>query len=585
MAGFLPDSFIQRVLDETDIVSLIDSYIPLQKKGKDHWSLCPFCEDGNNPSFSVSSQKQFYYCFRCRASGNAIGFLMNYQSKDFLDAIETLATNAGLEIPQKIQGESFEKYKKIIDANGLARDFFSRQMKDSPEGKKVLDYLLSRGISEEILKEFEIGFAPSGWDNLKDYFVKLEQQELIKNEIGLFKKNEKNNIYDVFRNRIIFPIKSKKGHVIGFGGRVIDEEMPKYLNSPENEVFKKGKELYGLHEVLKNNRNLKKIIVVEGYTDVLSLFSNKISYAVATLGIATSKIHLDKLFGYVDEVVFCFDGDEAGMKAAESAMKISLPIIKDGKILKFLFLPNEHDPSSLLEEEGRDEFEERIEKAMVLSDYIFRLILNKYGDSIEEKAAASKEFISLISSMPSSNYKNILIQEFSKKVDIKLGEENKIIPERKKIQKIEEKEISYELDKVTKSIIKTLIECPELSHLEEVDFLVELNDEFISKFINFLRSKEGLTFPMILPAFEEKKSFLISLTEDRNLISPDAATEYIVQAINYLKKSDETNFQDKLKSKYFEGTMAENEKIELKKILLENFENLDQEEIKILKDI
>ena len=585
MAGFLPDSFIQRVLDETDIVSLIDSYIPLQKKGKDHWSLCPFCEDGNNPSFSVSSQKQFYYCFRCRASGNAIGFLMNYQSKDFLDAIETLATNAGLEIPQKIQGESFEKYKKIIDANGLARDFFSRQMKDSPEGKKVLDYLLSRGISEEILKEFEIGFAPSGWDNLKDYFVKLEQQELIKNEIGLFKKNEKNNIYDVFRNRIIFPIKSKKGHVIGFGGRVIDEEMPKYLNSPENEVFKKGKELYGLHEVLKNNRNLKKIIVVEGYTDVLSLFSNKISYAVATLGIATSKIHLDKLFGYVDEVVFCFDGDEAGMKAAESAMKISLPIIKDGKILKFLFLPNEHDPSSLLEEEGRDEFEERIEKAMVLSDYIFRLILDKYGDSIEEKAAASKEFMSLISSMPSSNYKNILIQEFSKKVDIKLGEENKIIPERKKIQKIEEKEISYELDKVTKSIIKTLIECPELSHLEEVDFLVELNDEFISKFINFLRSKDGLTFPMILHAFEEKKSFLISLTEDRNLISPDAAAEYIIQAINYLKKSDETNFQDKLKSKYFEGTMAENEKIELKKILLENFENLDQEEIKILKEI
>ena len=585
MAGFLPDSFIQRVLDETDIVSLIDSYIPLQKKGKDHWSLCPFCEDGNNPSFSVSSQKQFYYCFRCRASGNAIGFLMNYQSKDFLDAIETLATNAGLEIPQKIQSESFEKYKKIIDANGLARDFFLRQMKDSPEGKKVLDYLLSRGISEEILKEFEIGFAPSGWANLKDYFVKLEQQELIKNEIGLFKKNEKNNIYDVFRNRIIFPIKSKKGHVIGFGGRVIDEEMPKYLNSSENEVFKKGKELYGLHEVLKNNRNLKKIIVVEGYTDVLSLFSNKISYAVATLGIATSKTHLEKLFGYVDEVVFCFDGDEAGMKAAESAMKISLPTIKDGKILKFLFLPDEHDPSSLLEEEGRDEFEERIEKAMVLSDYIFRLILDKYGDSIEEKAAASKEFMSLISSMTSSNYKNILIQEFSKKVDIKLEEENKIIPERKKIQKVEEKEITYELDKVTLSIIKTLIECPELSHLEEVDFLVELNDEFISKFINFLRSKDGLTFPMILHAFEEKKSFLISLTEDKNLISPDAAAEYIIQAINYLKKSDETNFQDKLKSKYFEGTMAENEKIELKKILLENFENLDQEEIKILKEI
>ncbi len=585
MAGFLPDSFIQRVLDETDIVSLIDSYIPLQKKGKDHWSLCPFCEDGNNPSFSVSSQKQFYYCFRCRASGNAIGFLMNYQSKDFLDAIETLATNAGLEIPQKIQGESFEKYKKIIDANEHAKDFFLRQLRDNPEGKQVLDYLLNRGISEEVLKEFEIGFAPSGWANLKDYFLKLEKHDFIKNETGLFKKNEKNNVYDVFRNRIIFPIKSKKGHVIGFGGRVIDKEMPKYLNSSENEVFKKGKELYGFHEVLKNNRNLKKILVVEGYTDVLSLFSNKISYAVATLGIATSKIHLEKLFGCVDEVIFCFDGDEAGMKAAESAMKISLPTIKDGKILKFLFLPDAHDPSSLLEDEGRDEFEERLDKAMVLSDYIFNLILNKHGNSIEEKAAASKEFMSLISPMPSSNYKNILMQEFSKKVDIKLEAENKKNPERKKIQKAKEKEISFELDKVTKSIIKTLIERPELSHLEEVDYLVNLNDEFISNFINFLRSKEGLTFPMILHAFEEQKSFLIGLIEDKNLISSDAAEEYIIQAVNFLKKNDKTNFQDKLKSKYFEGSLTEKEKIELKKIFLENFENLDETEINILKEI
>ena len=585
MAGFLPDSFIQRVLDETDIVSLIDSYIPLQKKGKDHWSLCPFCEDGNNPSFSVSSQKQFYYCFRCRASGNAIGFLMNYQSKDFLDAIETLATNAGLEIPQKIQGESFEKYKKIIDANEHAKDFFLRQLRDNPEGKQVLDYLLNRGISEEVLKEFEIGFAPSGWANLKDYFLKLEKHDFIKNETGLFKKNEKNNVYDVFRNRIIFPIKSKKGHVIGFGGRVIDKEMPKYLNSSENEVFKKGKELYGFHEVLKNNRNLKKILVVEGYTDVLSLFSNKISYAVATLGIATSKIHLEKLFGCVDEVVFCFDGDEAGMKAAESAMKISLPTIKDGKILKFLFLPDAHDPSSLLEDEGRDEFEERLDKAMVLSDYIFNLILNKHGNSIEEKAAASKEFMSLISPMPSSNYKNILMQEFSKKVDIKLEAENKKNPERKKIQKAEEKEISFELDKVTKSIIKTLIERPELSHLEEVDYLANLNDEFISNFINFLRSKEGLTFPMILHAFEEQKSFLIGLIEDKNLISSDAAEEYIIQAVNFLKKNDKTNFQDKLKSKYFEGSLTEKEKIELKKIFLENFENLNETEINILKEI
>ena len=585
MAGFLPDSFIQRVLDETDVVSLIDSYIPLQKKGKDHWSLCPFCEDGNNPSFSVSSQKQFYYCFRCRASGNAIGFLMNYQSKDFLDAVETLAANAGLELPKKINSESFEKYKKIIDANVAAKEYFASQISKNPKGKKINDYILNRGISAEVIKDFEIGFAPEGWTNLFDYFTNSNKKEFINDEVGLFKKSEKNKVYDGFRNRIIFPIKSKKGHVIGFGGRVIDEEMPKYLNSPENEVFKKGKELYGLHEVLKNNRSLKKVIVVEGYTDVLSLFSNDIKYAVATLGIATSKNHLEKLFSHVDEVIFCFDGDEAGMKAAESAMKIALPIIRDGKILKFLFLPNNEDPSSLLEKEGKEEFEKRIESSRVLSDYLFELVLNKYDDSIENKAAASKEFMSLIASMPGSNYKNILIQEFSKKVDIKLEEEVKVVPKRKQIKVSEEKEFDYALDKVTKSIVKTLIESPELSHLDELNFLMRSEEDFLSKFINFLRTKDKPTFPMILHAFEEQKTFLINLTEDKNLISPDAAKEYIIQAINFLKRNDKVKFQDKLRSKYVDGSMTEKEKIEFKKTLLENFDNLDESEIQILKEI
>ena len=373
--------------------------------------------------------------------------------------------------------------------------------------------------------------------------------------------------------------------MIGFGGRVIDEEMPKYLNSPENEVFKKGKELYGLHEVLKNNRSLKKVIVVEGYTDVLSLFSKNIKYAVATLGIATSKNHLEKLFSHVDEVIFCFDGDEAGMKAAESAMKICLPIIRDGKILKFLFLPNNEDPSSLLEKEGKEEFEKRIESSRVLSDYLFELVLNKYDDSIENKAAASKEFMSLISSMPGSNYKNILIQEFSKKVDIKLEEEVKVIPKRKQIKVSEEKEFDYELDKVTKSIVKTLIESPELSHLDELNFLMRSEEDFLSKFINFLRTKDKPTFPMILHAFEEQKTFLINLTEDKNLISPDAAKEYIIQAINFLKRNDKVKFQDKLRSKYLDGSMTEKEKIEFKKTLLENFDNLDESEIQILKEI
>ena len=363
MAAFIPDEFIQRLLDETDIVSLVDSHIPLNKKGKDHWALCPFCDDGSKPSFSVSQQKQFYYCFRCRASGNAIGFLMNYQSHDFQGAIEILANNAGLEIPKTGNNKNYEKNKKIFELNALATDFYVKNLSKNENEAEVKNYLLKRGINEETIKTFQLGFAPKGWDNLSRFFKKTLDSELQQVDAGLFKISEKNNkVYDVFRHRIIFPIKSQRGQIIGFGGRVIDStDNPKYLNSSDSEVFKKGRELYGLSEILKSKKRTNRIIVVEGYTDVLSLFSNDISYAVATLGIATSKVHVDKLFSHVDEIIFCFDGDGAGVKAAESALNVSLSVLRDGKKIKFMFLPEGEDPSSLLEKEGKKEFENRIE--------------------------------------------------------------------------------------------------------------------------------------------------------------------------------------------------------------------------------
>ena len=346
MPPFIPDEFIQRLLDETDIVSLVDSHIPLNKKGKDHWALCPFCDDGNKPSFSVSQQKQFYYCFRCRASGNAIGFLMNYQSHDFQGAIEILANNAGLEIPKTGNDKNYEKNKKIFELNALATDFYVSNLYKDGSQSEVKNYLLNRGINEETIKTFQIGFAPKGWDNLSTFFKKNLDPELQKVDAGLFKISEKNNkLYDVFRNRIIFPIKSHRDQIIGFGGRVIDPaDNPKYLNSSDSDIFKKGRELYGLSEILKNKKRINRIVVVEGYTDVLSLFSNDMNYAVATLGIATSKVHIDKLFTHVDEVIFCFDGDDAGVKAAESALNISLSGLRDGKKIKFMFLPEGEDP-------------------------------------------------------------------------------------------------------------------------------------------------------------------------------------------------------------------------------------------------
>ena len=588
MAAFIPDEFIQRLLDETDIVSLVDSHVPLNKKGKDHWALCPFCDDGSKPSFSVSQQKQFYYCFRCRASGNAIGFLMNYQSHDFQGAIEILANNAGLEIPKTGSNKNYEKNKKIFELNTLATDFYVKNLFRDENEFDVKNYLLNRGINEETIKTFQLGFAPKGWDNLSTFFKKTLDSELQQVDAGLFKTSEKNNkVYDVFRNRIIFPIKSQRGQIIGFGGRVIDStDNPKYLNSSDSEVFKKGRELYGLSEILKNKKRTNRIVVVEGYTDVLSLFSNDISYAVATLGIATSKAHIDKLFAHVDEIVFCFDGDGAGVKAAESALNISLSGLRDGKKIRFMFLPEGEDPSSLLEKEGKEEFEKRIENSKVLSEYLFENILKKYDDSIESKASAMKEFLDTMKLMPSSNFKKILFQEFSKKLGVELEEikqpERKREPDVRKTNQANEEKI--ELDKVSKSIIKVLMDSPNLSSLPALDIFLE-QDSFMAQFLNFLRSKENLTFPMILQAFEGKKQFLIDLAEDENLIAPNESEDYLIQAVNFLKKNNKENLLSQLKRKYENDSISDQDKIELKKLLMNKFDDLDERELTLLKNI
>ena len=588
MAAFIPDEFIQRLLDETDIVSLVDSHIPLNKKGKDHWALCPFCDDGSKPSFSVSQQKQFYYCFRCRASGNAIGFLMNYQSHDFQGAIEILANNAGLEIPKTGNNKNYEKNKKIFELNALATDFYVKNLSKNENESEVKNYLLKRGINEKTIKTFQLGFAPKGWDNLSRFFKKTLDSELQQVDAGLFKISEKNNkVYDVFRHRIIFPIKSQRGQIIGFGGRVIDStDNPKYLNSSDSEVFKKGRELYGLSEILKSKKRTNRIIVVEGYTDVLSLFSNDISYAVATLGIATSKIHVDKLFSHVDEIIFCFDGDGAGVKAAESALNVSLSGLRDGKKIRFMFLPEGEDPSSLLEKEGKEEFENRIENSKVLSDYLFENILKKYDDSIESKASAMKEFLDTMKLMPSSNFKKILFQEFSKKLGVELEEIKQ--PERKRESDVRKtnqaNEEKIELDKVSKSIIKVLMDSPNLSSLPALDIFLE-QDSFMAQFLNFLRSKENLTFPMILQAFEGKKQFLIDLAEDENLIAPNESEDYLIQAVNFLMKNDKENLLTQLKRKYENDSISDQDKIELKKLLMNKFDDLDAAELNLLKEI
>ena len=582
MSDFIPEDFIQKVLEDSDIVSLVDSYVPLKRKGKDHWAQCPFCDDGSNPSFSVSDQKQFYYCFKCRASGNAIGFLMNYQSKDFVGAVEILAKNLGLEIPRTKSNYDREKFDELFRFNEEAKNFYKNNLLKPKEGEHTRSYLKERGISEEISKEFELGLSLEGWDNLVKHFEskKIEAKESSK----LFKIAKNERKYDVFRNRLIFPIVSRRNKIVGFGGRVLDDEdQPKYLNTPESEVFKKSRELYGLPNVLKRSSRPSQILVVEGYMDVLACFSFDLPIAVATLGIATNKFHLETLFQKTDEVIFCFDGDEAGRNASKLALEIAILVVKDGKRVKFLFLPDNHDPASLLLEKGKDELSNLINDATNLSDYLFESILEKHDSSLEGKAAASKEFVSLVKPMQEGNFKTILINEFSKKMDIDLSEVSPTKPEAKKHSQTEEMEI--ELSKVTKSLLKCIIHNPDLAKSEYLDYFIDNNEFLISPLISFLRAKSDVSFPMIIQEFPEQKNILIDLSNDQNLISPDEGLKFIKQAVDYIERNQGDNLLEKLKVKYKKNELDSKEKIELKKLLTSKFEQLTEDELSLFKKL
>ena len=314
MKGLIPQHFIDELLSRVDIVEVVDRRVPLKKTGQNYTARCPFHEE-KTPSFSVNPDKQFYYCFGCGAGGNAIGFLMEYERLDFPLAIESLATVAGLEVPRE-RIENPEKVSRRKDLHSLmeqAAQYYQRQLKQHDNSIRAREYLINRGLSGEIAKAFQIGFAPPGWDNLLKALGEDEESRQLLIDAGMLISGD-NKLYDRFRDRIMFPILDNRGQTVAFGGRVLGDDKPKYLNSPETDIFHKGRELYGLYQARKAVRNLERLIIVEGYMDVVALAQHGIPYAVATLGTATSEDHLRKVFRYCPEVVFCFDGDEAGRK-------------------------------------------------------------------------------------------------------------------------------------------------------------------------------------------------------------------------------------------------------------------------------
>jgi len=421
MAGRIPRVFINDLLARTDIVELIDARVKLKKQGKNYHACCPFHNE-KTPSFTVNGEKQFYHCFGCGAHGNAIDFLMNYDRLEFVESIEELATSHGLDVPYEAgngpsQMERHQRqslYQLMENLNG----FYQQSLQQS-SAQSARDYLEHRGLSADIINHFSIGYAPAGWDNVLKRFGKQPEDRESLMEAGMLVSNDKGRVYDRFRERVMFPIRDKRGRVIGFGGRVLGNDTPKYLNSPETPVFHKGRQLYGLYEALKNHPEPKRLLVVEGYMDVVALAQFGVDYAVASLGTSTTAEHIQLLFRSTDNVICCYDGDRAGREAAWRALETALPYMNDGRQLRFMFLPDGEDPDTLVRQEGKAAFETRMEKAMPLSSFLFDSLLPQVDlSSRDGKARLSTLALPLITQIPGETLRIYMRQALGNKLGI-----------------------------------------------------------------------------------------------------------------------------------------------------------------------
>ncbi len=372
--GFIPREFIDQLIARADIVTVINQRVPLKRAGSNYKACCPF-HDEKSPSFTVSEPKQFYYCFGCNASGSVLDFLMNYERLEFIEAVEALAQIEGLEVPYEARSKKSEatiaRQKNLLEVMNMAEAFYRQQLRVSNDKERAVAYLQKRGISGDDAKKFGIGFAPEGWNGLMSELTKhgIPETELL--EAGLLSESDNNRRYDRFRDRIMFPIRNRKGETIGFGGRILDQGEPKYLNSPETPIFKKGEEVYGLYELRQYTRDYEEIIVVEGYMDVVMLSHYGVGNAVATLGTAVGRRQIELLLRYTSRIVFCFDGDRAGRGAAHKAMDESFSVLTAGKEISFLFLPEGEDPDSYVGKNGKDAFLSLVKDADPLSKFLF----------------------------------------------------------------------------------------------------------------------------------------------------------------------------------------------------------------------
>lgn len=511
MAGRIPRVFINDLLARTDIVDLIDARVKLKKQGKNYHACCPFHHE-KTPSFTVNGEKQFYYCFGCGAHGNAVDFLMNYDRLEFVETIEELATMHGLEVPyeagtgltqiERHQRQSLYQLMEQLSA-------FYQQSLHQPAGTLARNYLQQRGLSDDVIRHFAIGFSPAGWDIALKRFGRDNDARSALNDAGMLVTNDQERSYDRFRERVMFPIRDKRGRVIAFGGRVVGDGMPKYLNSPETEIFHKGRQLYGLYEAQQSHPTLQRVLVVEGYMDVVALAKYGIDYAVASLGTSTTAEHIQLLFRATDNVICCYDGDQAGREAAWRALETTLPYLKDGRQLRFMFLPDGEDPDTLVRKEGKTVFEQRMELAQPLSTFLFETLMPQVDlSSPDGRTKLSSLAIPMISQIPSETLRLYLRQQLGQKLGM---------PDEFQLEKLLSKQVEnaspYQVPQLKRTtmriLIGLLVQNPRLATLiPSLEGLEQTKQAGLPLFVELVQTclaQPGLTTGQLLELYRDNK--------------------------------------------------------------------------------
>lgn len=515
MAGKIPQDFIDELLTRTDIIDVIDAYVPLKKAGKNHKACCPFHEE-KTPSFNVNQDKQFYYCFGCTASGTVITFLMEHLRIGFVEAIEDLASRAGMEIPRETYNseDSSSVSNKLYELLESITEYYTNELKNNKNTNNIINYIKKRNINNETRVEFELGFAPPGWDNLVSNFGKSKEAIKLLVDAGVIIKNDRGSYYDRFRNRLIFPIRDQRGRVIGFGGRVLGDETPKYLNSPETQIFQKGRELYGLFQARKASRDLKEIYIVEGYMDVIALAQFGIKNVVATLGTAATFEHIGKLFRITNKLIFCFDGDKAGKKAAWRALENSLSLLKNGRQVYFIFLPNNEDPDTFVNKNGKNAFI-NTEMLTPLSDFLFNSISHNINlEILEGRSEMINKTLPYLAKLPFDPYKDIIIKELSKITGYEVNDIQKQLstPEKSDLKELKNSNKKVENNRGIEKLrwlIRCLLHQPSLAlNIESTESLLALKSsgiDFLCELIQLIKKNPNITLGGILENWRDSK--------------------------------------------------------------------------------